>query len=246
MTIPKVFVSYSHDSQAHKQWVLEFATRLRNVGVDASLDQWDLGPGDDIPHFMERSLSSAERVLMICTENYVRKANSGAGGVGYEKMIVTADLMKTIDSNKVIPIVRQTSSPELPTFLRSKLYIDFSREDQFEESFDNLTRAIHNAPLFQKPAVSMSPFEPVAGTVKRTGDPQIELMAHLIAVFESVRDGGYIPYKYVSERWPGSHTMFDILLEQAKNDGLLRMPVPSHIEITLKGKMFAVENKIVD
>lgn len=48
MTIPKVFISYSHDSQEHKKWVLEFATRLRNSGVDAILDQWELQPGDDI------------------------------------------------------------------------------------------------------------------------------------------------------------------------------------------------------
>src|SRR5260221_12606987 len=104
MSIPKAFISYSHDSQAHKKWVLELATRLRNTGIDAILDQSELGPGDDLPHFMERHLASADRVLMICTDQYVEKANAGAGGVGYEKMIVTADFLKTIDSNKVISI----------------------------------------------------------------------------------------------------------------------------------------------
>ena len=49
MIPPKVFISYSHDSAEHKQWVLEFATTLRNRGVDAILDQWDLKPGDDLP-----------------------------------------------------------------------------------------------------------------------------------------------------------------------------------------------------
>jgi hypothetical protein len=29
MKIPKVFISYSHDSQEHKKWVLDLATRLR-------------------------------------------------------------------------------------------------------------------------------------------------------------------------------------------------------------------------
>jgi len=50
---------------------------------------------------MELNLASADRVLMVCTDRYVKRANAGAGGVGYEKMIVTADLLKTIDSNKV-------------------------------------------------------------------------------------------------------------------------------------------------
>jgi len=246
MAIPKVFVSYSHDSQAHKQWVLAFATRLRKVGVDAVLDQWDLGPGDDIPLFMERNLATADRVLMICTENYVSKANAGTGGVGYEKMIVTADLMQKVDSNKIIPIVRQDGTQLVPSFLRSKMHLDFSREDQFEESFDDLTRSIHNAPLFIKPEISTSPFEPVASSPKRSGDAMLELMKQLMTVFEQLRNGGYIPYKYVAERWQDSRAMLDILLENAKADGLITMNMADYIDITLKGKMYAVENKLVE
>ena len=68
---------------------------------------------------------------MVCTTNYVNKANAGVGGVGYEKMIVTAELLKRIDSNKIIPIVRQNKTRTLPTFLRTKLYIDFSSSSEF-------------------------------------------------------------------------------------------------------------------
>ena len=104
MTAPTAFISYSHDSQEHKSWVLGLATRLRGNGVDALLDQWDLGPGGDLPHFMEQSIAQANRILMICTERYVEKANRGADGVGYEKMIVTADLLRQIGSNRIIPV----------------------------------------------------------------------------------------------------------------------------------------------
>lgn len=246
MSIPKVFVSYSHDSQAHKKWVLELATRLRKVGVDAALDQWDLGPGDDIPHFMEQNLATADRVIMVCTEKYVEKANTGTGGVGYEKMIVTADLMKKVDSNKVIPIVRQDGTNLVPMFLKSKLHLDFSREDQFEESFDNLTRSIHNAPLFVKPEISTSPFEPVTGTNKRSGDALLELMAHLMGIFETERNIRNIPYRNIAEYWPGSRVMLDILLEQAKSAGLVAIIGSEYIAITLKGKMYALDNKLVE
>ena len=44
---PKVFISYSHDSPEHRRWVSELGAKLRHSGVDAILDQWDLGPGDD-------------------------------------------------------------------------------------------------------------------------------------------------------------------------------------------------------
>ena len=42
--IPTVFISYSHDSKVHKQWVLELAQKLRQNGVDIIIDQWDLDP----------------------------------------------------------------------------------------------------------------------------------------------------------------------------------------------------------
>jgi hypothetical protein len=41
MAVPvRVFVSYSHDSDPHRAWVLKLATDLRANGVDATLDQW--------------------------------------------------------------------------------------------------------------------------------------------------------------------------------------------------------------
>ena len=79
MNPPRVFVSYSHDSPAHKKSVLSFATTLRSRGVDAVLDQWDLKPGDDLLHFMETQLESCDFASMICTETYVQKANEGSG-----------------------------------------------------------------------------------------------------------------------------------------------------------------------
>ena len=39
---PTVFISYSHDSDEHKNWVLQLATRLRSNGVDVILDRWNL------------------------------------------------------------------------------------------------------------------------------------------------------------------------------------------------------------
>ena len=41
MENPTVFISYSHDNDAHKAWVLKLATDLRSHGVNAILDQWD-------------------------------------------------------------------------------------------------------------------------------------------------------------------------------------------------------------
>jgi hypothetical protein len=80
--IPKVFISYSHDNPEHKAWVAELATKLREKGIDIRFDRWDLRRGEDVAKFMEQSVTWADRVLMICTETYVRKADEGKGGVG--------------------------------------------------------------------------------------------------------------------------------------------------------------------
>ncbi len=45
------------------------ASKLVKSGVEVILDQWDLGFGDDVPKFMEKSVGRSDRVLMICTEN---------------------------------------------------------------------------------------------------------------------------------------------------------------------------------
>jgi len=42
---PKAFISYSWDSDEHKAWVLQLATRLVNNGVDVTLDRWDIHLG---------------------------------------------------------------------------------------------------------------------------------------------------------------------------------------------------------
>lgn len=245
MSIPKVFVSYSHDSQEHKKWVLDFAIRLRNTGVDASLDQWDLKPGDDVPHFMESNMTDADHVLMVCTDRYVDKANAGSGGVGYEKMIVTADLLKTINSSKVIPIVRQEGTHELPTFLSSKLFLDFSRGDQFELSFDDLIRTLHNSPLFVKPEVGNSPFTPVSATPpERTGDSVLEIMKHVVFLFES-QSVDWISYASLRSRVKVSRIMFDLVIEQAVSEGLVDQDFDKDLYLTATGKHYAIQHKLI-
>jgi hypothetical protein len=245
MSIPKAFISYSHDSQDHKKWVLDLATRLRNNGVDAILDQWDLKPGDDLPSFMERGLVTADRVLMICSDKYVEKANAGAGGVGYEKMIVTADLLKTIDSNKVIPLIRQSGSHTVPTFLRSKLFLDFSRPDQFEFSFDELIRTLHNAPLYEKPVIANNPFTSVSETPpNRVGDGVLEVMRLAVAMFER-QASDYLAYDELVAQARMSRIMFDLYVEQAKAEGLVTQTPRKSLCLTNQGKHYAIQHKLI-
>jgi len=156
---PTVFISYSHDSKEHKAWVAGLAQKLVDKGVDVLFDQWDLGPGDDVPKFMERAVARADRVLMICTEPYVRKADDGKGGVGYEAMVVTGELVRDLGTNKFIPVVRQTNPPvALPHCVSTRFYVDLSEGADAEENFKLLLREIHDMPKLVKPPLGANPF----------------------------------------------------------------------------------------
>lgn len=245
MNVPKAFISYSHDTLEHKKWVLELAIRLRNNGIDAIIDQFELKPGDDVPHFMETNLAKADKVLMICSERYVEKANNGEGGVGYEKMIVTSSLLQTINENKVIPIIRQNGNMDLPTFLKSKLYINFSKNDDFEFSYDNLVRTIHNSPLFEKPAVGNNPFAPVAkeqldGDVKILHDA-LKMIVKIQGVSSSVNSERIASNLYMSD------AMFRVIGTKLSNLGYTKwISGTSWIMITEKGLMHAFNNNLIE
>ena len=58
------------------QWVSELAAKLCHNDVNATFDQQGLGLGTGLAQFMEVGVRDCDRVLVICTDNYVRKANN--------------------------------------------------------------------------------------------------------------------------------------------------------------------------
>jgi hypothetical protein len=68
-----VFISYSHDSEAHRACVLEVATRLRSEGVDAWIDRYEPAPQEGWPRWMQEQIERADFVLVACTEVYKRR-----------------------------------------------------------------------------------------------------------------------------------------------------------------------------
>lgn len=60
-----------------------------------------------------------------------------SGGVGYEKMIITSQIMRDLGSNRVIPIVINNEQSNVPTFVATRLWLDFSSEN-YEQSYRQL------------------------------------------------------------------------------------------------------------
>lgn len=149
---PKVFISYSHDSPEHKKWVKDLAEKLRGEGVNAILDQWELKLGEDVTLFMEHGIEDADYVLVICTDTYIRKAEGGFGGVGYERLIVTSEFIEDIGRSKFIPIVKDVSgSKKTPRFLLTRKRIETVDGEIGEEDFQELLKILRETPELPPP-----------------------------------------------------------------------------------------------
>jgi len=158
MVPPKVFVSYSHDSDGHAKWVAELGFILRkDFGIDVILDQWDLKLGSDLPKFME-NIAKADRILMICSSEYVEKCDDTDNtGVAYEKKLMTARLRKNVSTESLIPIVVNNSKYKLPIFMGDSVYLDFSDITKFYDNVKKLSADIHGIE-FAKPVIGPNPF----------------------------------------------------------------------------------------
>jgi hypothetical protein len=160
--ITKVFISYSWDNENHIKWVRDLATRLRSDGIDVTLDQWHLVPGDQLPEFMERSVSESDYVLIICTHKYRVRSINRQGGVGYEGDIITAEFMTTRKHRKFIPILRQqTWKDSAPNWLLGKKYIDFSSSPYPQTSYDELFATLSGTREKAPPIGTVKKQEPI-------------------------------------------------------------------------------------
>ncbi|MGA9048358.1 MAG: SEFIR domain-containing protein [Dehalococcoidia bacterium] len=159
---PKLFISYSWTNQDHQQWVIDLATELRESGVDVILDKWDLKEGQDALAFMEKMVSDQDirKVAIICDRIYVEKANGRTGGVGTETQILTPEIYSKEDQSKFVAILSERDSngkPFLPTYYKSRIFIDLSNNDLYASNFDQLLRWIYDKPLHIKPELGKEP-----------------------------------------------------------------------------------------
>jgi hypothetical protein len=110
--IPRVFISYSHDSDDHRQRVLELAIKLRNDGCKVRFDQFESAP-KGWTRWMQECLDPAntDYVLIVCTDGYLRrlegKETPGAGlGVQWEGRLIYSRLYEGGDqAGRYLPIL---------------------------------------------------------------------------------------------------------------------------------------------
>jgi len=151
---PKLFISYSHDSQEHKDRVLDLAKRLWEDGIDCTIDQYEESPAEGWQRWMLNQVEEATFVLVICTEQYDRRFRGhetiGKGkGATWEGGVIIQELYDAQGQNfKFIPI---TLAPEDVNFVPSPLRGATSYRLNTADGYELLYRRLTNQPRTRKP-----------------------------------------------------------------------------------------------
>ena len=141
---PYIFVSYSWDSDDHKEKVKNFVQALRLDNINVTYDG-DLQFGERIPHYIEKSILDSDIVLFICTPNYKYCADNRISGVGAENQIITGELYETCNEKKFIPILFSgTWETSLPTWAKGKLGADLSTQESYKTNYQKLILHLQN------------------------------------------------------------------------------------------------------
>lgn len=183
MKAPKVFVS--HASEDKTRFVVEFARRLREKGVDAWLDQWEMKPGDSlVDKIFEEGLKEASAVIVVLSKTSVQKP--------WVREELNASVVSRISrGTKLIPVV--IDDCDVPESLRSTLWQRVDNLDDYEHSLQRILSVIFN--IDEKPALGDPPARFSSPTPRITGLSRVdELALRVIARLQIDEDLGLVEW----------------------------------------------------
>ncbi|MFQ5751767.1 MAG: toll/interleukin-1 receptor domain-containing protein [bacterium] len=142
---PKVFIC--HASEDKEKFVLEFARKLRENGVDAWVDVWEMLPGDSlIDKIFEEGIKNAQAIIVILSNYSVKKA--------WVKEELNASIVKKINEKcKLIPIL--IDDCEIPESLKSTVWERISDVNNYENEFKRILSSIYGQ--YDKPPIGKQP-----------------------------------------------------------------------------------------
>lgn len=152
---PRVFISYSHDSDAHSELVLQFAWALRSHGIDVELDQFHNEEIVDWPRWCRQQIKrqNSDFVVCVCTAEYQRRVDGGVPpergkGVYWEGALLDDEVYDDKGNRRLIPVLfNDEPDTVIVDFLRGWTRCrvsDFNLNDSgYEHLLRILTRQVH-------------------------------------------------------------------------------------------------------
>ena len=143
----RVFISYSHDSEAHVNEVNQLAYRLNDLrGLQIRLDLYEAHPPQGWTAWMEEEIRAADFVLIVCSQGYIDKLEgktepSHGKGVKWEGRIIRNLLYESgTKSAKFVPVFLENSSEShLPLVLKDATRYPGHTREGLEALYRQLT-----------------------------------------------------------------------------------------------------------
>lgn len=144
--VPKVFVSHASED---KPFVREFAERLRDSGVDAWIDEWEILPGDKlIDKIFEQGIGLCDAFIIVLSRNSVAKP--------WVVEELDAALVRRIEQQtKIIPI--RIDDCDVPLALRATAWVNIDPQGDYDKEFHKVLSSIFGKttkpPIGDRPTV---------------------------------------------------------------------------------------------
>ncbi|HXU83152.1 MAG TPA: toll/interleukin-1 receptor domain-containing protein [Polyangia bacterium] len=152
---PRVYISYSWNTEGMKTKAMALAEKLRARGIDSRLDLYHgqsrhgFLPPEDWTVWQQQEIVEADRVLVICSPEYhislqATDPSAWGGGVRNDVRFMKQDLQSHgARPGKFIPVGfgrYEQLAPFVPDFMRGAHYYDLDATDEHGYAFDALVR----------------------------------------------------------------------------------------------------------
>lgn len=148
--VPHVFISYAWEEK-HDDWVLKLSNNLRAKGINCQIDKYQ-PYGTDLVKFMRDEIRNSDKVLVLLTPQYKKKAESGRGGASYEGSIMSHAIYNEQSTTKFIPLLREgLFELSCPDFISGRKGFDFTDDNLYENEFITLVKVLKGEPVIDIP-----------------------------------------------------------------------------------------------
>ena len=130
---PRVFVC--HSSKDKKRFVLKFATRLRENGIDAWLDKWEMQIGDSlVDKIFDEGIKNCEKFIIVLSKNSI--------GSKWVKEELDTGVVKKIEKQTTIMPIIIDDDIEIPTVLIATVCKKIPNLESYDDEFEEIVNAI--------------------------------------------------------------------------------------------------------
>ena len=144
--IPKVFISYAHESEALSDQVLSFSNELRSLGIDSEIDQYEEAPPQGWAKWMLKQIAESDYVLVVASPTYYARSkdysdNTKGLGAKWETTQIIQNVYENVNNNtKYIPIFFDSDGRQyILDPLKPYTYYDISNHKQKEKLINRLS-----------------------------------------------------------------------------------------------------------